>query len=132
MHKGSCLCGAVTYEVAGEIGPVDFCHCSRCRKANGTAFLAGAQVSPAEFRVTSGTRHLTDFESSPGVHRVFCGRCGSPLFSRRPGPPEVIRIRIGSLDSKVESKPRSHIFYADRAEWFEFQDDIPKFAQRQS
>ncbi|HWJ36021.1 MAG TPA: GFA family protein [Steroidobacteraceae bacterium] len=130
MYKGSCLCGAIHYEIAGEIGPIDFCHCSRCRKANGTAFLSGAQVNPAEFKITSGADRLTDFESSPGVHRVFCKQCGSPLFSRRPGPPEVIRIRIGSLDTPPHGKPRAHIFYADRAEWFEFQDDVPKFGQR--
>jgi hypothetical protein len=39
MHKGSCLCGAVEYEISGALGPIVFCHCSRCRKANGAAYL---------------------------------------------------------------------------------------------
>jgi hypothetical protein len=131
MHTGGCLCGTVRYEIHGELGPIDFCHCSRCRKANGTAFLAGAPVLvTSEFKLTSGGDSLGDFESSPGVHRMFCQRCGSPLFSRRPGPPEILRIRIGSLDSAPHSKPRAHIFYADRAPWFEFEDDLPKFAER--
>ena len=130
MYRGSCLCGAVRYEIAGEIGPISLCHCSRCRKANGSAFLAGAQVSPAEFRFVAGAQSLGDFESSPGVHRIFCRNCGSPLISRRPGPPEVIRVRIGTLDTYLKTKPQSHIFFADRAEWYEFEDDVAKYAER--
>jgi hypothetical protein len=130
MHRGSCLCGTVRYEITGEIGPVSLCHCSRCRKANGSAFLAGAQVNPAEFRLVSGAESLGDFESSPDVHRIFCRNCGSPIISRRPGPPEIIRVRIGTLDSYLKTKPQSHIFFADRAEWYEFEDDVAKYAER--
>ena len=31
----SCVCGAVTFEVAGELAPPDACHCSQCRKQSG-------------------------------------------------------------------------------------------------
>ena len=130
MYHGSCLCGTVKYEVQGELGPIGLCHCSRCRKANGTAFLAGAQVDPKEFKVIAGQESLGDYESSVGVHRIFCRNCGSPLFSRRPGPPEVIRLRIGSLDTPPKGSVQSHIFFDDRAPWFPFEDQAPKFSQR--
>jgi hypothetical protein len=132
MYRGSCLCGMVRYEVAGEIGPISLCHCTRCRKANGSAFLAAAQVAPEDFKFVAGAEQLGDYESSPGVHRIFCRNCGSPLISRRPGPPEVIRVRIGTLDSYLKTKPQLHIFYADRAEWYEFEDDVAKYAERPS
>jgi hypothetical protein len=130
MYQGSCLCGTVKYEVRGELGPIGLCHCSRCRKANGTAFLAGAQVDPKEFKLLTGQDSLGDYESSPGVHRIFCRNCGSPLFSRRPGPPELIRLRIGSLDTPPKGGVQSHIFFDDRAPWFPFEDEAPKFSQR--
>jgi hypothetical protein len=130
MYQGSCLCGTVRYEIAGDLGPVSLCHCSRCRKANGSAFLAAAQVVPSEFKIVAGALSLKDYESSPGVQRIFCGNCGSPIMSRRPGPPEVIRIRIGTLDTYLKTKPQSHIFYADRAEWYELEDDVAKYAAR--
>jgi hypothetical protein len=128
MNQGSCLCGNVRYQITGEIGPISLCHCSRCGKANGSAFLAGARVVPSEFKFVAGEEGLGDFESSPGVHRIFCRNCGSPIISRRPGPPEVIRIRLGTLDSYLKTQPQSHIFFADRAEWFEFEDDVAKYA----
>ena len=28
MHKGACLCGAVTFEVAGDLPGPDACHCA--------------------------------------------------------------------------------------------------------
>jgi hypothetical protein len=130
MYAGSCLCGVVRYQVDGELGAISLCHCSRCRKANGSAFLAAAQVAPQDLKLLSGQEQLGDFESSAGVHRVFCRNCGSPLFSRRPGPPEVIRLRIGTLDTPLRDKPQAHIFYADKAEWFDCRDEVPKYAAR--
>lgn len=109
MYQGSCLCQSVRYEIQGDIGPVSYCHCSRCRKANGSAFLAASQVDPRNFTLVSGQENLGDYESSPGVHRMFCKICASPLFSRRPGPPEIIRLRIGTLDTPLRSKPEMHI-----------------------
>ena len=41
MHKGSCLCGAVRFEVEGELPPPDACHCAQCRKHSGHFFATG-------------------------------------------------------------------------------------------
>ncbi len=130
MHKGSCLCGAVSYEIKGEIGPLMFCHCSKCRKANGSAFNAAALVNTADFRIVSGQEHLADYESGPGVGRVFCKTCGSPLYSRRDAMPEAIRLRIGTLDTPVTGKVSAHIFAGSKAEWFDILDDAPQFFER--
>ena len=48
-YAGSCLCGAIRYEVRGEIGDVVQCHCQRCRKANGTAFATNAPIKSQTF-----------------------------------------------------------------------------------
>ncbi|MHB8454801.1 MAG: GFA family protein [Acidiferrobacterales bacterium] len=130
MHKGGCLCGAVTYEINGDLGPIMLCHCSRCRKVNGTAFNAASPVRKADFRILTGLDKLTDFESSPGVGRVFCSVCGSPIFSRRDAFPEVIRLRIGTLDTPVNTRISAHIFVASKAEWFDIRDDAPQHPER--
>ena len=33
--KGSCLCGAVTFEATGEVEGFAVCHCTQCRKQSG-------------------------------------------------------------------------------------------------
>ena len=40
MHKGSCLCGRVTFEVGGGLPQPDACHCSKCRKFSGHYFVS--------------------------------------------------------------------------------------------
>jgi len=130
MHSGSCLCGAIKYTVAGEVGPLIFCHCSKCRKANGSAFLAAVSIEADDFTVSDPQGNLTSFESSPGVFRKFCRHCGSPLYSYRPGPPEIIRLRIGTLDTVYSGAVQMHIFHKDRAAWFPAHDDSPKYDER--
>jgi hypothetical protein len=57
------------------------CHCSMCRKAQGSAFRSRAAVKSAEFEFVQGEELITFYESSPGNHRGFCRVCGSPIYA---------------------------------------------------
>ena len=46
MHTGSCLCGAVSFNVSTELQPPDACHCTTCRKWSGH-FLSRLILSQA-------------------------------------------------------------------------------------
>lgn len=129
-HRGSCLCGGIRYEFDGEIGPVTWCHCSRCRKGNGTAFLVTAPVDEAAFRVLAGAELLAEYETSPGVSRTFCKCCGSPLYGKRAALPGQLRLRLGTLDTPCDGRPAQHIFTASKADWYQIHDDAPQFAER--
>lgn len=130
MHKGSCLCGAVGYEITGSLGPIVLCHCSRCRKANGSAFGAVSPVAAADFRIVKGQESLRSYRTDAGVHRVFCGNCGSPIIGKRDSAPETVRVRIGTLDTPVETKISAHIYVGSKAEWYEILDDLPQHEAR--
>ena len=130
MLKGSCLCNAIQYEIHGELGPTMMCHCSKCRKANGSAYAVNAVVKTDEFHFVKGKEFVTEFESTPGVFRSFCKQCGSPLYSRRPSQPDLLRLRIGTLDTPVDVKPLAHIFVGSKASWDEIHDDIPQYEER--
>lgn len=130
MHQGGCLCGAVSYEISGDLGPLRLCHCSRCRKAGGSAFGAVLIIPAKNFRLLTGAEAVKSYESSPGVHRDFCGTCGSPLFARREAEPEVLRLRAGGLSTPVAGGIAAHIFTGSKAEWFEILDDAPQYVER--
>jgi hypothetical protein len=127
MYRGSCLCGVVQYAVNGELGPIAFCHCSRCRKAQGSAFASNSPIPAADFVLHHGADALTEFESTPGKFRVFCRHCGSPLYSRNVNIPGVLRLRIGTLDTPVTARPAHHIYASSHAEWFEILDTAPQY-----
>lgn len=130
MHRGSCLCSAVKYEINGELGPAYYCHCSRCRKASGSAFASNAVVAARDFAVVEGAEALATFRTAEGVQRLFCARCGSPILSRRESHPEVLRVRLGTLDTPLPTGPGAHIYVASRAEWFEIHDHLPQHPGR--
>jgi len=131
MHTGSCLCGAIAYEIDGELSDFGHCHCRSCRKASGSAFGTNAGVDRAAFRLLSGKDTLREFESSPGKIRTFCSRCGSPMFAYLTKSPEVLRIRLGSLDTTVDAHARAHTFVSDKASWEDIDafSSLPQFAE---
>lgn len=127
MHTGSCLCRAVRFEIAGELAPVQVCHCGDCRKAQGGPFGTNIPVETANFRLLSGAEDMRAYESTPGKERVFCSRCGGPLFSRLESKPEVMRVRAGTLDGVVETQIGFHFYTASKANWWPIADDKPQY-----
>jgi hypothetical protein len=127
---GGCLCGAVRYLYDGELGDahgaVTQCHCAQCRKAQGGP-VSVAPASAKALSITTGADVITEFESSPGKFRAFCGRCGSPLYSRRAELSDAVRLRLGGLDDPPpELRIEAHIFFDDRAPW-EDSPDAPRY-----
>ena len=82
MIFGGCLCGAVRFEISGRISPVSLCHCSKCRKANGSAFHSGAICRGRKFRWIQGEESIRRYSSESGYTTHFCGNCGSPVLPR--------------------------------------------------
>jgi hypothetical protein len=131
--QGGCLCGGVRFEISRAVGPFEFCHCPRCRKASGSAFAAGLGVRTEDFRLTSGAELIRVYEApireSPPAYRVaFCSRCGSPV----PSPPadsSWFEIPAGALDADPRLRPDKHIFVECKSEWFQISDALPRFTK---
>ena len=128
MHHGRCLCGQIEYEIDGDIGPIDYCHCSYCRRASGSAFASNATIMADTFRVRSGASLLKEYEASPGKLRAFCSNCGSPIFARRVDAPPFLRIRMGTLTSDPHTTVTGHYDVESKAAWHVIADDgLPRF-----
>jgi hypothetical protein len=127
MIRGSCLCGAVRYEMSGAIEEIHHCHCSRCRKAHGAAFSTYAQVARDGFRFVQGEEKVRHFRSSPPVQRSFCSECGSNLIFGFDGLPDAVWVAAGTFDDDPGQRPQAHIFVASKACWFDITDDLARF-----
>lgn len=125
--KGSCLCGAIAYEVDGLDMPIAHCHCLTCQKAHAAAFASTAGVLREHFRWVRGQEKLSRFESSPGKFRFFCSACGSHLIAERPSQAHVI-VRIATLDDDPQARPAEHIWTAHARPWLRA-SDIPSYPQ---
>lgn len=129
-YLGSCLCGAVKFEVDGFLPQVAHCHCSMCRKFHGAAFATIAGVSSSRFRWAEGEGALKEYTAGNGTTRTFCRHCGSSLtFSSPRAPEDVVEIALGALDDDVPVDPSAHIFVGSRASWTVIGDDLPQYEE---
>jgi hypothetical protein len=99
--QGSCLCGAVSYEIKSRPKALSHCHCNQCRKSHGAAFASYGSMQRTDLHIIQGAECITTYRSSESVLRQFCGHCGSSLFwSRSRGEyADWISIALGSLDT---------------------------------
>jgi hypothetical protein len=75
--RGSCLCRAVAYAVAGRPGPMWHCHCVICRKLSGAAFATHMIARVSDFFWLRGQEFLTHYALSATLVRAFCRQCGA-------------------------------------------------------
>ncbi len=126
IKTGSCLCGAVRYRVTGPMRQVVGCHCGQCRKQTGH-FLAATGVRLRYFELTED-RGLKWYAASDTARRGFCGECGTFLFWQANGA-ERIGIAAGSLDGPTGLSTVAHIFVADKGDYYELDDGMPRYPQ---
>jgi hypothetical protein len=96
--RGTCLCGAVRYEVAGPARSVVACHCSQCRKTSGH-YVAATQVLIDDLQI-EGSLNITWFQSSASARRGFCKTCGSQLFWTETAS-RFISVMAGTIDGET-------------------------------
>lgn len=123
MHKGSCLCGAVHFEVEGALKHPDACHCDACRKTSGHYFVS-TDVEQSQLKI-QGEENVTWYHSSEKVRRGFCRTCGSTLFF---DPPHLdwIAIAMGAFEKPTKTQLGMHIFVAEKGDYYEITDGLPQ------
>lgn len=126
-HKGSCLCGAVQFEITGAFDQFFLCHCSRCRKGSGTAHGANLFSRTARIEWLSGEDKIKTYRVPNSRHdRSFCTECGS-MAPGIIGNGALLIVPAGSLDTPLEIRPTAHIFSASRADWDHDLETAPAF-----
>lgn len=127
---GSCLCGAVRYEVDRLDGPIVHCHCVTCRKAHAAGHTTTAGVLRTEFHWLAGEASLSAHESSAGKLHRFCSLCGTHVVAERPGQPHVT-LRVATLDTDPGGRPEFHIWTTHDPAWLVDDADVPRYAEWQ-
>ena len=130
VAKGSCLCGDVSYEITGNVGVFQYCHCSRCRKFTGSAFASNIFTSPEQFSWIKGDSLIATYEPTNTKYFAtsFCKQCGSSLpWKSKNG--QIIIVPAGTLDDHPGIYPIQNIFCASKAEWYKPPSELPEYDQ---
>jgi hypothetical protein len=120
VRTGRCLCGEVTYELAGDVVATAVCHCDRCQRQGGGAFSVNLLVHESQLSV-SGVLRTFEETGERGdavyVRRRFCGSCGSPIVSELVETQGVVAVKAGTLDDKSDIRPTVEVWCIDRQPW---------------
>ena len=124
---GSCLCGSVKFEATAPFAAFRYCHCSRCRKASGSAHAANLFVPETQFKWTAGEALLKRFPH-PQSERFavwFCTNCGTRM-PHKVNTTDNMLIPAGVLDADPEMRPTNSIFWKSKSAWYVSPHELPK------
>jgi hypothetical protein len=126
--QGSCLCGAIAFEMTGTPRGVTQCHCTRCRKVRGTGHAVNLLVSLDGCRYLRGEEQITQYRLPEAKYfgHWFCRVCGSsvPRLDEQRG---IAIIPMGAFDEDPGVRPDRHIHVGSKAAWETILDDLPQF-----
>ena len=124
MTKGSCLCGAVRWELTGPLTSMSHCHCSMCRKTHGAPFVTFVDLPSDNLNWTAGKDAVRYFAGSASFARGFCNQCGSSVPDMAD---QMAFVPAGGLDGDPGMRPTEHIFVGSKAPWHQIADGLVQF-----
>ena len=97
LHKGSCHCGLVEFEVALPRGleSLSRCNCSICAR-HGAAVMS---VPLLAFNITKGANQLTLYQFNTKVaEHYFCSNCGIYTHHKRRSHPNQYAVNVACIE----------------------------------
>lgn len=119
--RGKCLCGAVEFELSGQMPAIYQCHCSLCRRITGSSANAATIVDRDQLNWLRGEESIRRYVSDSGYQSHFCADCGSPL----PNPTRADSawwVPVGLLDEDDRIELALHLYTGSKAGW----DSLPQ------
>ena len=114
--QGKCLCGAVKFELAGDLPNLYQCHCSLCRKVSGSSANAALRIAAEQFSWIAGADRIREYATASGFKSHFCHTCGSPVPNLTSNE-HAYWIPAGLLEEDDELQLGAHLYLASRAGW---------------
>jgi hypothetical protein len=101
IYKGSCHCGAVTFEVeAPERVEVEDCNCSLCAKSGYLHLI----IPKSRFELLSGKDKPETYTFNTDIAKhTFCKVCGIKPFYIPRSNPDGVDVNVRCLDQRPKS-----------------------------
>lgn len=116
---GSCICHQVSFSILNNFQQFHLCHCEQCQKISGSAHVSNLFTRKDAITWLSGQTAVTRYDI-PGrdISNAFCSSCGSPVpYISKSG--KSLIVPAGSLDGTPNLGPQNHIFWEERARWYD-------------
>lgn len=123
--RGRCLCGEISFTLALPSKWVAHCHCTRCQRAHGAAFVTWVGAEEKQLQVHDA-QNLLRWYKAPVGQRAFCGQCGSSLFFKGAGWPGEVHVARAMFTDPLDREPVMHAYYDTHVSWISLDDALPR------
>lgn len=108
MHyRGSCQCGAVSYEADVDLDSTITCNCSRCQRLGAVLAFTAREA----FTLKSGEDNLQEYLfNKEAIRHLFCRTCGIQSFSygAMPDGTPMVALNVNCLEGVDPRALSSH------------------------
>ncbi len=115
LQVGSCRCGGVAFEIAGEPLITMACHCVGCQRMTASAFSLSAMYPAERFTVTAGAPVLGGLRGE--TRHYFCDSCKSWLYTSPEGAREYVNVRATMCDNAQTFQPFMECYTKEKLAW---------------
>jgi hypothetical protein len=132
--KGTCNCGDIHYEVFAPFLAQIACHCKQCQQHTQSAFSLNGTVRAGDFKITQGNpqKWTKTADSGNKVDCYFCPRCGNRIYHHSQVQPDLMRVKMGTLEDTRMINPTMHIWTEMKQDWYVLPDGVPSFPRQPS
>ena len=132
-RTGGCLCGSVRYTVRGEPLRTMICHCKICQRSSGSA-ISTIAIFPRDSLNVEGELRAYEYAGDSGRKLAinFCPNCGAPVLLDIRAMPDLVSIKVGSLDDTSWFDPTVDIWTDSAQSWFPTTGDRRRFPENPS
>jgi hypothetical protein len=125
--SGGCLCKSVRYESTAEPLITRVCWCRVCQYIGAGSGTVNIGFRTETFAIRGETRDYRSIADSGNVmHRRFCPSCGVHVSSEAEVRPQLIFVRVGTLDDPNIAKPALTIWAAQAPDWACLNEALPR------
>lgn len=125
---GHCQCGAIHYEIEGDLPPAYCCHCGECKKQSASAFSMSIAIPFARLKVKGDPAMFETVGFSGAVKRCyFCPHCGTRMWHRSAANPDNATLKVGTLDKGENIAPTFHLWVSKKQAGVILDPDVPAY-----
>ena len=116
-YDASCACGKVHFILNEEPHITFNCHCTICRKMNGSAFSTYVVFPKDALRITEGSEDIQTVQVGEHGVKNFCRSCGAPLYLSHKKAPHICLVALGAIDDGGALVPIANAFCRSKLSW---------------
>ncbi len=116
-YQASCACGKVHFVLEGEPHMTINCHCTNCRKMNGSAFSTYSIFNKGDLRITEGGDDIQTARMGEHGTKHFCRHCGTPLYGLHSKAADICMVVLGAIDTGGTILPIANVYCRSKLPW---------------